>query len=251
MFRIDLEKKPSWKGSRDYKKPRDEKIRRSSKSFSLVSLALCITAGIMVGRIGVSLPYIGKFSLGTTGGALVVSLVFGAMGRVGPLDMRMDKEILAVLRSFSLAYFFATVGLQAGPQVAETFAEYGILLISIGIFAALFSELIAFLVGRYLLRLNWILLAGAICGAMTSTPGLGAAIRGHEGAGIAGRIQERHTPLPCFAWSCSRNCLSILFSLVQIPEKNSIGNIPKRASQGLSRGDDLFEGKKLFIQTWS
>ena len=34
----------------------------------------------------------------------------------------------------------------------------------------------SFLVGRYLLHLNWILLAGAICGAMTSTPGLGAAI---------------------------------------------------------------------------
>ncbi len=130
----------------------------------------------MVGRINVPLPYIGQFSLGTTGGALVVSLFFGAMGRVGPLNMRMDKSILSTLRSLSLAYFFATVGLQAGPQVAETFAEYGLLLIGIGFFAAIFSETITFLVGRYVLRLNWILLAGAICGAMTSTPGLGAAI---------------------------------------------------------------------------
>ena len=34
----------------------------------------------------------------------------------------------------------------------------------------------AFLLGRYVFKLNWVLLVGAICGGMTSTPGLGAAI---------------------------------------------------------------------------
>jgi putative transport protein len=33
-----------------------------------------------------------------------------------------------------------------------------------------------FLVGRYLFKINWVMLSGAICGGMTSTPGLGAAI---------------------------------------------------------------------------
>jgi len=32
-----------------------------------------------------------------------------------------------------------------------------------------------FIVGRYVFKLNWIVLSGAICGGMTSTPGLGAA----------------------------------------------------------------------------
>lgn len=178
IFRIDLEKEKAELNAilSDYKKPVVAGSSVSSVSFSLLSFAICITGGIMVGRIGVPLPYIGNFSLGTTGGALVVSLTFGAMGKIGPLTMRMDKGILSALRSLSLAYFFATVGLQAGPQVAETFADFGLLLICIGFFAALFAETVTFLVGRYLLRLNWILLAGAICGAMTSTPGLGAAI---------------------------------------------------------------------------
>lgn len=187
VFHIDLEKERSQLGEilSNYKKPPEVSSKFASIPFSLLSFALCITGGIMVGRINVPLPYIGQFSLGTTGGALVVSLFFGAMGRVGPLNMRMDKSILSTLRSLSLAYFFATVGLQAGPQVAETFAEYGLLLIGIGFFAAIFSETITFLVGRYVLRLNWILLAGAICGAMTSTPGLGAAIEatGSEDSG--------------------------------------------------------------------
>lgn len=178
IFRIDLEKEKLELAGilSDYKKPVEISSKVPSIPFSLLAFAFCVTVGIMVGRIGIPLPYIGRFSLGTTGGALVVSLVFGAMGRIGPLNMRMEKGVLTALRSFSLAYFFATVGLQAGPQVAETFAEYGLLLIGIGFFAALFSETITFLVGRYLLSLNWILLAGAICGAMTSTPGLGAAI---------------------------------------------------------------------------
>lgn len=32
------------------------------------------------------------------------------------------------------------------------------------------------LVGKYALGINWIMLSGAICGGMTSTPGLGAAV---------------------------------------------------------------------------
>lgn len=178
VFRIDLEKEKSELKVilSDYKRPADNSEKLSSIPFSLIAFGLCATVGIMVGRIALPLPYLGKFSLGTTGGALIVSLVFGAIGKIGPLNMRMDKGILSVLRSFSLAYFFATVGLQAGPQVAETFAEYGLLLIGIGFFAAVLSETVTFLVGRYLFRLNWILLAGAISGAMTSTPGLGAAI---------------------------------------------------------------------------
>ncbi len=39
-----------------------------------------------------------------------------------------------------------------------------------------------YLFGRYILKLNWMLLAGALCGTMTSTPGLGAAVEAGYGA---------------------------------------------------------------------
>ncbi|MGO0807212.1 hypothetical protein ACTPEF_25175, partial [Clostridioides difficile] len=35
------------------------------------------------------------------------------------------------------------------------------------------AMMIGFLVGKYVFKLNWILLSGAVCGGMTSTPGLG------------------------------------------------------------------------------
>jgi len=36
--------------------------------------------------------------------------------------------------------------------------------------------LLGFVVGKYVLKINWPMLSGAICGGMTSTPGLGAAV---------------------------------------------------------------------------
>lgn len=147
-----------------------------SVPFSLLSFVLCVVAGIAFGKMSVNIPHLGPLSLGTTGGALIISLVFGAIGHVGPFPMRMEQKTLVALRSLSLAYFLATVGLMAGPKLVTTFAENGHILIAIGFSAAFCSEVITFLVGRYLFKLNWILLAGAVCGAMTSTPGLGVAI---------------------------------------------------------------------------
>jgi putative transport protein len=88
----------------------------------------------------------------------------------------MDRKILSALRSLSLAYFLATAGLMAGPKVIVAIRDHGVVLIAIGLGSAVISELAGFVVGRYFWKINWVLLSGAICGAMTSTPGLGAAI---------------------------------------------------------------------------
>ncbi|GAA3314192.1 hypothetical protein ACFQDF_26120 [Ectobacillus funiculus] len=45
-----------------------------------------------------------------------------------------------------------------------------------GLSVVVAAILAGFLVGRYVFKLNWMVLSGAICGGMTSTPGLGAAI---------------------------------------------------------------------------
>lgn len=176
IFHIDVEKEKEELHSFLAKSKTSSDRRERSVPFAVVSFVLCMVLGIMLGKVSFPLPKIGHFSLGTTGGALIVSLVLGSLGKVGPFQMRMDTGTLVAFRSISLAYFLATVGLMAGPKVAATFANYGLLLICIGFFAALFSELVTFFVGRYFLKLNWVLLAGTICGAMTSTPGLGAAI---------------------------------------------------------------------------
>lgn len=173
-FQVEKEReelKRAFKPSRE-----DEKPQQGSRPFALLSFVVCMVFGVLFGKISVPLPGVGVISLGTTGGALIVALVFGAMGNQGPLPMRMDHGTLSSLRALSLAFFLAVVGLMAGPKVIEAVSQNGLAIMAIGLFAALGAELAGFFVGRYIFRINWILLAGAICGAMTSTPGLGAAI---------------------------------------------------------------------------
>lgn len=183
IFRIDIGKERAELASiyRDFY-GRDETGEAPPESipFSLLSFVVCVIFGILLGSLSINVMG-SPVSLGSTGGGLIVALAFGAMGRLGPLPMRMDKRTLSAIRGLSLAYFLAVVGLMAGPQMIDALVRHGILLAGIGILSALAAELAGYILGRVVWKLNWVLLAGAICGAMTSTPGLGAAIEATGG----------------------------------------------------------------------
>ena len=153
-----------------------EETRPRSTAFSLLSFVFCIIGGTLLGQISVPMGPLGSIALGTTGGALLFALGAGSFERIGPFPMRMDKKVLSAIRFISLGFFLAIVGLNAGGGVVKAFMDHGVLLIAVGIGSALAAELTGFVLGRCLWKMNWIILAGAICGAMTSTPGLGAAI---------------------------------------------------------------------------
>ncbi len=183
IFRIDVKKEREELLSlyRDFYGPTPErKALPESVPFSVLSFVACVVFGILLGSF--SIPVMGNpVSLGSTGGGLIAALALGAAGRLGPLPMRMEKKTLSAIRELSLAYFLAVVGLMAGPQMADALIHHGLPLASIGAFSALAAELAGYFLRRTVWKLNWVLLAGAICGAMTSTPGLGAAIEATGG----------------------------------------------------------------------
>ena len=183
IFRIDVKREREQLAAiyRDFYGG-DEKRTALPESvpFSVLSFVTCVVFGILLGSV--SVPVMGNpVSLGSTGGGLIAALALGAVGRLGPLPMRMDKRTLSAIRELSLAYFLAVVGLMAGPQMIDALVKHGVLLVGIGAVSALASELAGYFLGRKVWKLNWILLSGAICGAMTSTPGLGAAIEATGG----------------------------------------------------------------------
>lgn len=149
---------------------------KGSVPFTLASFVLCMIGGVLFGSITIPIPMVGDFSLGSTGGALIFALFAGAMGSIGPFPMRLDGSVLSALRTFSLAYFLAVMGIQAGPDIPRILAEHGFALVAIGAVSAIASLLAGLIVGRCFFKLNWVIFLGAIPGAMTSTPGLGAAI---------------------------------------------------------------------------
>ena len=86
-----------------------------------------------------------------------------------------------------LALFLAVVGIEAGSGFVSTVMAHGLILIAIAIITALIPMVVGYILGRKVWHLDWILLSGALCGGMTSTPGLGVAIdaTGTEDAGAS------------------------------------------------------------------
>lgn len=164
---------------REIKIEREEtsiKSGEETKGFDLLAFIIVCFLGYFLGEVKLNLGLLGYFSLGSTGGVLLTSLVLGYFGKIGIINFRMNHKILGIIREISLAFFLAIVGLYYGYYVFSALAVSGIYLVIISLIAGLMAIFIGYLVGRYIFRLNWIILVGAICGGMTSTPGLGAAI---------------------------------------------------------------------------
>lgn len=150
----------------------------NEEKFDLVAFAIVCIFGFTIGMIELDLSFIGlgKFSLGSTGGVLIGSLFLGHIGKIGFLNFRMDEKILGSIRDIALVFFLAIVGLRYGYSAFEAVARAGLFLAVVSLLVGIVAMLVGFLIGRYVFKMNWIILAGAICGGMTSTPGLGAAV---------------------------------------------------------------------------
>ncbi len=145
-------------------------------SFDLIAFSVACLFGYSLGKVGIYLGPLGWFKLGSTGGVLIGSLILGYIGKIGFINFRMNAKILGVIRQVSLAFFLAIVGLRYGFKVFETILTGGVNLAIVSLVVGLVAMMVGFFIGRYIFKINWIMLSGAICGGMTSTPGLGAAI---------------------------------------------------------------------------
>jgi len=143
--------------------------------FSLISFALVCLFGYLIGSVKIFMGPLGYVSLESTGGVLIGSLLLGYIGKIGPVSFRMDPKVLAILRELGLAFFLAIVGLNYGYGAIDAIMSAGVVLAIESLAVGAIAIMAGFLVGRYVFKLNWIMLSGAICGGMTSTPGLGAA----------------------------------------------------------------------------
>lgn len=178
IFKIDVEKEKL-----QYKRELEEakKSINSSKEiketkFDILGFVIACTFGYIVGNINIYLPLIGYFNLGSTGGILIGSLVLGYIGKIGNISFRMDAKVLGVIRDLALAFFLAIVGLRYGYKAVDALLGAGAYLGVISLVVGVVGMFFGFFLGKYVLKINWPMLSGAICGGMTSTPGLGAAV---------------------------------------------------------------------------
>ncbi|EFL46335.1 TrkA C-terminal domain protein [Prevotella disiens FB035-09AN] len=129
--------------------------------------SLVISLGVYLGKIK-----IGGISLGVTF-ILFVGILAGHIGFTGP------KETLTFLQDFGLILFVFMIGLQVGPGFFESFGKGGLKLNMLATVAILLDVAVMF--GCYYLFFdtsdpkNLPMMVGTMYGAVTNTPGLGAA----------------------------------------------------------------------------
>ncbi len=150
----------------------DDQKRLSDTDF--LPIALGIILGVLVGKISLAFGSF-TFSLGLTGGVLIVALVLSRIGKTGPVIWTMTGAANQLVRQLGLILFLAAVGTGAGEKIVETFNEYGIELFLYGAAITILPMIIAGLAGKWIFKMNVLSLLGALSGSMTSTPGLAAA----------------------------------------------------------------------------
>lgn len=148
----------------------------SAPKFSIVEYALVVFVGMILGSLKVQLSPTMTFSLGMTGGVLLSALALGNSKFISSMRFVFDPRQLGVIRDLSLNMFLAIVGLDYGYEAVLAIQQSGLALLGVGIATALSSVIVGYLVGRYLLKIDLYYLVGGVCGGMTSTPGLAAAI---------------------------------------------------------------------------
>ncbi len=145
-------------------------------SLGLVPFAIVCIVGMAIGSLTARIGSIGELGLGVTGGVLLSSLFFGAIGKIGVINFRESAAILSSRKDLGLSLFLGVVGLKYGYITIHTLSGDGLVIMFLSFFIALIAIIAGFVIGRYVFKLDWIILVGSLCGAMTSTPGLGAAV---------------------------------------------------------------------------
>ena len=137
--------------------------------FGFAAFSLAAIVGIFVGMI----KFGPTFSLTTTGGCLLVALVFGHFGRIGKISLMPQESTLKVFRELGLMLFLVGAGIPGG---AEFVAMFDIMYFVYGVIMTIVPLVIGFLFAKYVLKLSLFNNLGSITGGMTSTPALGTLI---------------------------------------------------------------------------
>ena len=148
-------------------------IERPSSESDIVFLSLGIVVGGLVGLLSLDVAGV-PLTLTTSGGALIMGLVFGWLRSVHPTFGRIPEPALWIFDTVGLAVFIGIVGLTAGPTFVTGLRTTGPSLLAIGFIVSVVPHVTALLVGSRILKMNPVILCGACAGAGTVTAALRA-----------------------------------------------------------------------------
>ena len=202
ILRADMAKErtliavPKAEAKTEVKTEKKEKKTFDIDGYGLAAFGVAVVLGLLLGSIKIPLTSEGFsgscFSLGMTGGPLIMALVLAHFGHIGPLNMRVNVQVLKIFREFGLVLFLLGAGVEGGVQLVQQIqnSEYGLMIVLYGFLAGVVITLIPMVVGyifaRKICKLPLLNTLGSITGGMTSTPALGTLISVAETDDVAG-----------------------------------------------------------------
>jgi putative transport protein len=146
---------------------------RKTSATDMVFVGTGIFLGGLVGLLSVVVWNI-PLTLTASGGALVMGLLFGWLRSSYPFFGRIPEPAIWIFDTLGLCVFIGIVGLSAGPSFVSGLRTTGFSLVLVGLVSALLPHTIGILFGRYVLRMNPLIVLGACAGAGTITAALRA-----------------------------------------------------------------------------
>ena len=141
-------------------------VLRYSDRTDVAFLAAGIAAGLLIGLLSVKVGSL-AVSLGGAGGTLLVGLICGWLRTRRPTVGNYPPAAQQTLSDIGLGGFIAAIGLPNGPAAIAAIQSHGVLLLSLGVVVTLVPLAIATIVAHRILRLNPVIICGALAGAMT------------------------------------------------------------------------------------
>jgi putative transport protein len=161
---------------------------RPTSATDMIFVGTGIVLGGLIGLLSITLGGL-PITLTASGGALIMGLIFGWLRSVRPTFGRIPEPAMWVFDTVGLTTFIAVVGLGAGPSFIAGLQKTGVSLVFVGLLVAVLPHVTAILFGRYVLKMNPLILLGACSGAGTITAALHA-------------IQdEAHSKLPALGYT--------------------------------------------------
>lgn len=137
-------------------------VTGSGVAHAIFVLAVVISAGLLLGKIKIF-----GISLGITW-----ILFFGIF--LGHLGLKIDPEVMHFMKEFGLILFIYSIGMQVGPSFFSSFRKGGITLNLLATGVVLLG-VVTTVVIHYITGTPIATMVGILSGAVTNTPGLGAA----------------------------------------------------------------------------
>jgi putative transport protein len=174
---------------------------RPTNTTDIVTLGFGIAGGYLVGLITFKVGGI-PIGLGAMGGVVVAGMVVSILRSVNPaLGGPMPEGARAFLESIGVDLFVCGLGLNVAPALVDalTHGLSTLYVLLLGLAIATVPTFVSYLVGLYILKMDPIVLAGAVAGARNSTTAMRA-------------ISDRaHSTVPAFGYPVTYALSTVVF----------------------------------------